>query len=536
MTLLANAAATTPYLEAAGLLLAIALLLVAAQAGRLPYPLVLVVGGGALALIPGAPRIELNPELVLVIFLPILLYAAAFFSSLRDLRRQALPISTLAVGLVLATALAVAVAAHVLIGMDWPAAFVLGAVLSPTDPVAATAIAQRIGAPRRVVTIVEGESLINDSSALIIYKFAVLAVTSGGFSLWHASASFVLGVVGGLAIGILTGIAIVAIRRRIRDTTTEIAISLLTPYLAYLPAEAAGVSAVVAAVTSGVWLGWRSPWLVTPTYRLQAFAVWEVLQFVANAALFALVGMQLPLIAESLRDANEPTGTWILQGLLVAAVVMLVRIAWIGGGELLIRWLPRLRDLRPVGSGTEGIAIAWTGMRGAVSLATALAIPVALDDGTPFADRDRIILLAYVAILTTLLLQGLTLPRLLTCLGLRDSDDGDAEEEAMARAAMADAVLDQFDEITGGYDVPEPMANRLRTQYRFRQERHSAQHRGEADARLEAGSARFVAFRNDLLDAERRALLELRTTGCIGDGVMHRIQRDLDLEQERLTG
>lgn len=536
MSVLASGAESAHHLQLAAVLLAVGALLVIAQAGRIPYPLLLVVGGGLLALIPGAPRVALSPDLVLLVFLPILLYAAAFFSSLRDLRAQAKPIATLAIGLVLLSAVVVAVVAHSVIGLDWPAAFVLGAVLSPTDPVAATAIAQRLGAPRRVVTIVEGESLINDSSALIVYKFAVLAVTSGTFSIWDAGLSFVAGALGGLAIGIAVGVAIVAVRRRIQDTTTEIAISLLTPYLAYLPAEAAGASAVVAAVTSGIWLGWRSPWLVTPTYRLQAFAVWEVLQFMANAALFALIGMQLPTVVEQLREADQPTVELVLQGLLVAAVVMAVRILWVGLAELVERLVPRLRDLRPVGSGREAVVIAWTGMRGAVSLATALAIPVALDDGTPFHDRDRIVLIAYVAILTTLLLQGLTLPRLLTRLGLRDSDDGDAGEEAMARAAMADAVLDQLDEIVAGYAVPEPMANRFRTQYRFRQERHGAQKRGEANERLEAGSARFVAFRNDLLDIERRALLELRSTGCIGDAVMHRVQRDLDLEQERLVG
>ena len=232
---------------------------------------------------------------MLIIVLPPLLYAAAFFSSLRELRDNLREISLLAIGLVIFTMVGVAVVAHEVIdGMSWEAAFVLGAVVSPTDPVAASAIAARVGAPRRYVTIVEGESLVNDATALVAYKFAVAAVVTGSFSLAEAGGRFVLNAVVGVAIGIAVGYVIARLRKALDDAPTEITISLVTPYFAYLPAEALGVSAVLAAVTAGIYLGWHSPELITPATRIQAFSVWEILVFVLNAVLFMLVGLQLP--------------------------------------------------------------------------------------------------------------------------------------------------------------------------------------------------------------------------------------------------
>ncbi len=239
----------------------------------------------------------LEPDLVLVIFLPPLLYSAAFFSSLRDLRNNLRPIALLAIGLVVFTTLLVGVVAHAVVDdLSWAGAFTLGAVLSPTDPVAATAIASRAGAPRRFVTIIEGEALVNDATALIAYKVAVAAVLTGSFSLMDAGGEFVLNAVAGVAVGVVVGGVVAWVRRATHDAPTEITISLLTPYFAYLPAEALGVSAVLAAVTSGIWLGWRSPELITPATRLQAFSVWEVLVFILNAALFVLVGLQLRMV------------------------------------------------------------------------------------------------------------------------------------------------------------------------------------------------------------------------------------------------
>ena len=245
---------------------------------------------------------SLDPDLVLLIVLPPLLYAAAFFSSLRDLRDNVRPIGLLSIGLVIATTVGVAVVAHAFIDdLSWEASFVLGAVVSPTDPVAATSIAGRLGAPRRVVTIVEGESLVNDATALVIYKFAVAAAVTGSFSLMDASFDFVVNVLGGLGVGLVIGWIVTWVRRRLDDPTTEIAVSLMTAYFAYLPAVALDVSGVVAAVTVGIYLGWHAPELVSPATRMQSFAVWEVLVFVLNALLFTLLGLQF----ESILDALE---------------------------------------------------------------------------------------------------------------------------------------------------------------------------------------------------------------------------------------
>src|SRR4051794_16710707 len=306
-----------------GLLIAISAFLLLAYRTGIPYPILLVAGGCGLGYVPGVPDVRLNPEVVLIAFLPPLLYASAFFSSLRDLRANLGPIMVLAIGLVTATMVAVAVVAHEVAGLAWAPAFVLGAVVSPTDPVAASEIAGRLGARRRYITIIEGEALINDATALILYKYAVAAVTAGTFSLLHAGGRFALASIGGVAIGVAIGYVVAGLRKRLGDPATEIAVPLATAYLASRPASAIGASGVLAAVTSGVYLGWRAPELITPATRLQAFAVWEILVFVLNAALFTLVGLQLPSVMHGISDLS----TWsvVRDAALVIATVLVVR-------------------------------------------------------------------------------------------------------------------------------------------------------------------------------------------------------------------
>ena len=285
----------------AGLLFSVAVLVTAARVLDVPYPIFLVVGGLGLGLIPGIPNIELEPDLVLLIFLPPLLYSASFFTGLRELRQNIRPISLLAIGLVLATALAVALVAHALIdGMSWPAAFALGAIVSPTDPVAATAIAGRLGVPRRVVTIVEGEALINDATALVAYKVAVTAVLTGAFSAWHAGAQFLYSGLGGAAVGLAVGWVVAQVRERLDDPPVEITIALVSGYAAYLPAEELGLSGVTAAVAVGLYMGSQTSRLTNSTVRMQGDAVWQILVFLLNSFLFVLVGLQLPSILDEL--------------------------------------------------------------------------------------------------------------------------------------------------------------------------------------------------------------------------------------------
>ena len=283
-----------PELLVLVLMVAVGGLSVLAGTVRVPYPILLVLGGLVLGFVPGVPPAELPPDLVLVLFLPPLLYSAAFFSSPRDLRADLRAISLLAVGLVLATMSAVAAVAHTLVGgLPWAAAFALGAIVSPTDPLAATAIARRLGVPRRLVTVLEGESLVNDATALVAYRLAVGAVVAGSFTLWAAGVRFVAGAVGGVAIGLAVGWLLAEARRRIEDPVVEIVLSVVTGYAAYLPADRLGASGVLAAVTAGLYVGWRAPELASPATRLLGFSFWEVLVYLLNAVLFVLVGLQL---------------------------------------------------------------------------------------------------------------------------------------------------------------------------------------------------------------------------------------------------
>jgi CPA1 family monovalent cation:H+ antiporter len=535
LTLASTGAGGTNEGALAAVLLAVTALLVIAYYVAVPYPIVLVLGGLALGFAPGIPNVELEPDLVLVLFLPPLLYGAAFFSSLRDLRDNLAPVASLSIGLVIGTTVTVAWIAHSVIdGMSWPAAFTLGAVLAPTDPVAATAIAGRLGAPKRFVTVVEGESLINDATALIIFKFAVAATVAGGFSAMDAVGEFVLSSAGGIAIGVAVGWVVAQLRRPIDDPLTEISISLLTPFLAYLPAAVAGASGVLAAVTSGIWLGWRAPVLVTPETRLQSTSVWEVLMFVLNAALFVLLGTQLPGIIEAVSDSYEPE-TLLLYGVVVSAAVAATRFAWTFGVAG-VRRIGRnqAREMRrPLAPWGETLLVAFTGMRGAVSLAAALAIPATIEGGEPFPLRDLIVLLVYFVILATIVGQGLLLPFLIRWVGLDDGAHHEAREAA-ARVKAAKAAIARLEELGSESWVGQETATRMRGLYEFRIRRFKARLDEDDDGEIETQSQAYQRLRRAVLDAERIEILRLRDTGFISADVQHRIERDLDLEEARL--
>ncbi|MFL5941075.1 MAG: Na+/H+ antiporter [Gaiellaceae bacterium] len=514
------------------ILAVVALLLVAAERTSIPYPILLVVGGLGLGFIPGIPEFELPPDLVLVAVLPPLLYGAAFFTSLRDLRENAFAITLLAIGLVLSTMLIVAVVAHELIpGLSWGVAFVLGAVVSPTDPTAATAIAERLGLPRRLVALIEGESLVNDGTALVAYRFAVAAVVTGSFSMTEASWRFVVNVVGGVAIGLAVGYLIRRLRRRLDNPPVEITIALLSGYFGYLPAQALGVSGVLAAVTVGIYMGWHTPELTNAQTRLQGQAVWEIVFLLLNGLLFALVGLQLPTILDQLSGRS----TWTLVGYaaVVSAVVIGARIGWLLATYVVALFSRRAREDDPAPSWQAKAVIAWSGMRGAVSLAAALALPLTTDAGTGFPDRDLIIFLTFGVILATLVLQGLTLPGLIRVLDLED-DGLEEKEDAKARIYAAEAALERLDELVDEEWVREDTAERMRGLYGFRQERFRSRFDPDGDGSLEDRSLAYQRLRRDLLDAERRAVQDLRRQGRIDDAVMRRVVRDLDLEEARL--
>jgi Na+/H+ antiporter len=505
-------------------------LLLASRTG-LPYQLLLVLGGLVLAVIPGAPSVVMPPELVLVAFLPPLLYVAAYYTSLRDLRSNVRPIGLLSIGLVLATTAVVAVVAHLAIGgLAWSTAFVLGAVVSPTDAIAATAMAQRFSLPRRILVVLEGESLFNDATALVAYRVAVAAAVSGSFSLVDAGLRFVLVSLGGVAVGLALGYAIRLLRRSIDDPPVEIALSLMTGYLVFLPAELLHVSGVLAVVTAGVYLGWFAPELTSPTGRILGSGTWETASFALNAVIFTLVGLQLRPVL----DALGSYGTWELvrDGALVSATVILVRIVWVFPATYL-PLIGRDRDEHPTPPLQAPAFIAWAGLRGAVSLAAALALPLSDRSGAPLAGRPLIVFLTYCVILTTLVGQGLTTPLVLRLLRLED-DDAVEREQAGSRVRAADAALERLDELVADGEIREQSAERLRARYRFRRSRFAARFDEDDDGAIEERSQAYQRVQRELLEAERNAVVGLRDEGHIGDDVMRDVERDLDLEDERL--
>jgi monovalent cation/hydrogen antiporter len=515
------------------LLIAMAALLVLAPMLRTPYPILLVLGGLALGFVPGIPTISLPPDLVLVAILPPLLYLSAFYTSLRDLRQNVRQISFLAIGLVTATMVGVAVVVHAFIpDLGWGPAFVLGAIVAPTDAIAATAIARRLRVPRRIVAIVEGESLVNDGTALVLYRVAVVAVVSGSFSIWGAGLRFIGTATGGVAVGLVVGSVIAAVRRRLDNPPVEVTISLLSGYFAYLPAAALGVSGVLAVVTTGVYMGWRTPELTSVQTRLDGAAAWQIFTFVLNALLFALVGLQLNHILDSL--SGRSGGELLLDAAVVSATVILVRIVWVFPFTY-VPWVlwGRVRDHDPAPPWERPAVVAWMGLRGAVSLAAALALPLHTHAGDPFPNRPLIIYLSFAVIVATLVGQGLTLPFVVRVLGVED-DGLDAKEEAKARIHAADAALARLDELVDEEWVRPETAERLRGLMGFRRNRFAARFTAEDDGSLEEQSLAYQRLQHELLDAERAAVAQLRREGRINDDVMHRVTRDLDLEDARL--
>jgi len=511
------------------LLLAIAALLILAPVFRIPYPIFLVLGGLALGFVPGVPTIELPPEVVLVGILPPLLYISAFFTSLNDLRTNAKQVGILAIGLVLVTMTVVAWVAHMAIDMSWGAAFVLGAIVSPTDPIAATAIARRLGVPRRVTSIIEGESLVNDGTALVFLRAAVTAVVAGSFSASEASWRFVWSVVGGIAVGLAVGFVVAQTRRRLDNPPVEVTISLMSGYFAFIPAAAIGASGVLAVVTAGIYLGWRTPELTSVQTRLSGNAVWEIVTFVLNALVFAIVGLQLSSILDSL--TGLPAGRLMWYGLLVFGAVVVTRLVFVPVFTYLPRLvIPRMGSPAPL---SHALVISWSGMRGAVSLAAALAVPLTVDVGGPFPDRNLIIFLTFCVILGTLVIQGLSLPFLIQALRI-EPDHLDEKENAKARIKAADAAVARLDELLGEDWVREDTAERMRGLYGFRRNRFASRFDTESDGAIEEQSQNYQRLRRELLEAERGAIVQLRNDGVISNDIMMRMLRDLDLEDARL--
>ncbi len=537
------------------LLGAVAGLATLARRVGVPYPILLVLGGLGLAFVPGLPTVELEPDVVFLVFLPPLLFSAAFFTSWRDFRANLRPIGLLAVGLVLATTVAVAAVAHWVVGLSWPAAFVLGAIVSPTDAIAATAIAQSLGVPRRIVTILEGESLVNDAAAIVAFRIAAgVAAGALAFSPWGAGLQFMVGAVGGVAVGLVIGWLTVKAFQVLNDTPVEIVISLLAPFASYLLAEELPhvvwhellgfdgepfFSGVLAAVAAGLYVGRQSPTLLSSFSRLEGGAVWNVVVFLLNGLAFVLIGLQLDGILERLSELEYSAAQLTFYAALVSLAVILARVAWVFPATYLPRLLSRrLRERDPSPSWRNVVVISWAGMRGVISLAAALALPLTTEAGEPFPGRDLILFLTFAVILATLVVQGLSLPLIIRALGLED--DGSTErEELRARIEAAEAAVSRLDELSGEDWVRNDTAERVRGLYNYRRSRFAARREGadhnDAEANgFEERSTAYQRLLGELIRAQREQLIRLRNEGHISDEAMHRVERDLDLEEARL--
>jgi Na+/H+ antiporter len=499
---------------------------------KVPYPIVLVIGGGLLALIPAIPRIALNPDFIFFIVLPPLLYAAAWVTSWREFVCNWVNIAFLAVGLVFFTVFGVAMGTPWLFpGFDWRLGLVLGAIVAPTDAIAASSIAQRVGLPKRITNLLEGESLVNDATGLLALEFGIAMVVRGQvFTVSEGALRLAYLSVGGVAIGLFTAWIVYHIERHIDDGPIEIAISILVPYVAYLAADAARASGVLAVVTCGLYLSRRSSEFFSPGVRLQTFAVWDSLEFILNGLVFVLIGLQLPWVLGEIRGFG--TRTLLLDGALFSMLLIALRLIWVFPGAHLAYFI-RTRFLhhelsRPTAAGV--LVVGWTGMRGVISLAAAIALPQTLANGSPFPQRNLIIFLAFSVIFVTLVLQGLTLPFLVRLLGLANTPGRNLEEEE-ARRQMVQAALGYLEksrtEDTSGLDeIYEDITGHY--QQRLTALEPIVGTREDASPELHD---RLAAISRELLRIERRTAVHLRNKGQISDETLRELEHELDLRE-----
>ncbi len=503
---------------------------------QLPYPIVLVIAGLLLSFFPRVPKVTLNPDIIFLIVLPPLLYSAAWVTSWRDFHYNLVSISMLATGLVAATVFGVArTARFVFPGFTWQLGFVLGAVVSTTDAIAATSIARRVRLPQRVVDILEGESLVNDATGLVALEFGLaMVVRSETPTVLEAVWRLAFLIVAGIVIGLLVGKLVDSFEKHIDDGPIEIAVSILVPYVSYLAAEAAHGSGVLAVVACGLYLSRRSARFFSPQVRLQAWAVWDALTFALNGLVFVLIGLQLPYVMAGIHSYSRKK--LVFYGAIFSALLILLRLMWIYPGAH-VAYLIRKKILHQdytIPSPKQIFVVGWTGMRGVVALAAAMSLPEKLADGSPFPQRNLIIFLTFSVILVTLVLQGLTLPALIRRLGLAGIAGADCEERE-ARRIVVQVALERLEQ-SAGRDRPEfaPVYDDLR---------HHYQHRlSVLDGPASAGSdviaglqGRSVDLTLELLRCEREAALALRGEGRINDEVLRGMEHEMDLRESQIT-
>jgi monovalent cation/hydrogen antiporter len=496
--------------------------------------ILLLLTGIALAFVPGMPSVELPPELVLLVVLPPLIYSASVAMSWREFKSNLRPIILLSVGCVIFTAFAVAAATHYLIGLPWNVGFLLGAIVAPPDVVAPLAIARKLGMPRRILIVLEGEGLANDATALILYRFAVAAISTGLFSLPKATGTFAAIVVGEMLFGAAVGWLSLRTRHRARDPQVEITLSLITPYIAYWIPEHFGGSGVIATVACGLYMSWNGPLLISSATRLQGIFFWDLVIYLIEGLLFLLTGFQMRLLYE--KSKAFPLDDILFATALVAVIVIVARFAWVYPATYLPRLINRrLRERDPMPSWRTVFVIAFTGVRGAVSLAAALALPFALPNGDAFPYRDLILFVSFGVIFITLVGLGSGLPLVVRWLGVaRDGHDehiAEHEQEIAARREALAAALRSLDAITDDRELSDEVVKLLRARHEIR----ANQLPDTLDPDQHDVSAEGTELTRELIGAERKFIHALLRDGKITDETRRRIERDLDLEEASLS-
>lgn len=518
------------------LVLVVVVLTLTAEKAKIPYPILLTLGGLAISLLPGMPAVTINPDYVFLFFLPPLLYGASWATSWRDFYRDRRAILLLSIGCVIFTTAGVAAVAHWLMpSLSWAVCFTLGAIVSPPDAVAATTVLQSVGAPRRFKTILEGESLVNDATGLVAYRFAVAAVLTGVFNIWEAAFQFAVVALGGIVVGLAFGVFLVWLHRKVLldSPIVETTVTFLSPYAMYIAAELMHLSGVLAVVSGGLWITWRQHTMFSSATRLLAVDAWNWIIFLLNGLVFILIGLQIAHIRSAIQQYSLLDLLWWGFGVSLATIV--VRFIWMYPGTYLPRFLVKsIREKDPYPPLRNPTVVAWAGMRGVVSLAAALALPLTMPNGDPFPHRPLILFLTFCVIISTLVLQGLTLPWVMKTLGVK-KDNLEEQEELLARRKAAEAVLTHLDNQAGKHPLPQALFGQVQSRYRQRLRHYAPDAEGCMDQNQEEEYYQLHQLEKELIEIERRELERLRNQRLINDEVMKKVERGLDLEEERLN-
>jgi CPA1 family monovalent cation:H+ antiporter len=503
---------------------------------KFPFPIALVLCGVVISIIPGLPVIALSPDVVFIIFLPPLLYYAAWNTSWHDFKGSIRAISLAAIGLVIFTTIAVAIAAHYLIDdISWPLAFLIGAIVSPPDAVAATSITKGLGLQPRLISILEGESLVNDASGLVAYKYALTAITAGNFVLWEAGLNFLVIAIAGVAIGLGLGYLMYLIHKKfVCDPIIETTLTFLTPFAAYLLAEHFHFSGVLAVVTTGLYLSFRSGQIFTHQSRVMSTTVWEVVVYILNGLIFILIGLQLRQIMDGIGDYSTPS--LVLWGVSISLVVIVIRFLWVVPATMLPRYFSKRIRTTETFNPRNLVVFGWAGMRGVVSMAAALALPLTLADGSAFPHRNLVIYLTFCVILSTLVILGLTLPWIIKLLKIEPYSIF-AEEYEVRNQVVSQTIAHIEENLSL---LQDDLLRNIKSKYEVKYNRLQktdlpANYFGKGETLATNIFNEYTQLQIDLVNVERQKIEKLHRDGSANEEILRKIEKELDLEETRLN-